>query len=219
MPDESLNAHNEPILRKFLVANVALFLTELVVVGLPMTDWATFRAVLATIAPWATVGPIVLTVLLASVPDAVTEFVVFARRTNRLPSFRSFTQLLPASKNAKEERLMRLLGIDKLPEDEGEQQRLWYRLYQWVESKPSVRDTNRRYLLVRNTTTLSLLSIATLLPVFAFVAHPPLAALLAYSAVLVVQLVVVAIATRSLGKRLASVVLSVASTLTQPPTS
>lgn len=99
--------------------------------------------------------PLISLILNGLLPNYIKEFIVFWKFTNRLPGHKAF------SKYAKKDSRIDFQNLkDKYSEIESEkldENRLWYKIYkQYVES-PSVWDSQKNYLFMRDITNLTII--------------------------------------------------------------
>ena len=108
----------------------------------------------ADLAP-ATVAIALLTVANGLINPQMKARLVFWRWTNPLPGCRAFSEHVGRDPRINVGALEHEFG--KLPEDECEQNQLWYRMYRTVESYPAVAHNHRDFLFTRDYAALSVL--------------------------------------------------------------
>lgn len=208
---KSLKQQNRPQLIVFLVTNVLAVGAALF--GLNAVS-ALFAEVLGGNLPsigkiiaLPAVAALVLGIISWILPAAIKETMVFWRvGPNRLPSSKAFTVIAPADPRIDMGRLTTRLGA--LPHEPEKQSALWFATYRKHDKELSVMDANGAYLLYRE--------MAALVPFIAFVSFGLALALPSargnlevVSAILLLEYVVLMLATRNAGTRLVSNVLAV----------
>lgn len=225
---KSLKQQNRPQLIVFLVTNVlavgaALFGLNAVsrlfaeVLGGSLPSIGKIIALPA-------VAALVLGIISWILPAAIKETMVFWRvGPHRLPSCKAFTVVAPADPRIDMARLTTRLGA--LPHEPEKQSALWFATYRKHDKELSVMDANGAYLLYRE--------MAALVPFIVFVSFGLALALSSargnlevVGALLLLEYVVLMLATRNAGTRLVSNVLAVeaaisekkgAATVSKPP--
>lgn len=153
------------------------------------------------------VAALVLGIISWILPAAIKETIVFWRvGPHRLPSSKAFTVVAPADPRIDMARLTARLGTP--PHEPEKQNALWYATYRKHQEEPSVIDANGAYLLYRE--------MAALVPFIAFVSFGFALALPSargnlelVGAILLLEYVVLILATRNAAARLISNVLAV----------
>jgi hypothetical protein len=134
---------------------------------------------------------------------------VFWRWTNPLPGSRAFTKYGPADHRIDLEALRRNIG--QFPEDEREQNRVWYRLYKEVHSDITVEDSHQKYLLFRDIAAMSAL-LVPIVPAALFFFHCALSSIVASGVVFLLQYIATAVAGKNNGIRFVQNVLAIHAT-------
>lgn len=153
-------------------------------------------------------SPIISLILSGLLSNPIKEFLVFWRVRDRLPGCRAFTCLINKDTRIDRSKLQRLAGA--FPDDPAEQNRLWYKLYKGCEDDKIVIGSHRDFLLTRDLCSISFLFIIILLPIsLLFFQNSSLK--ISYSLFLVLQYLVLSIASRNFGNRFACNVLAITS--------
>ena len=131
---------------------------------------------------------------------------VFWRWNNPLPGSRAFS--VHAQRDPRVDVIALEYILGKLPEDEREQNKTWYRLYKSVESDPGVAHNHRDYLFTRDYATLAMLFLIILggLAIYQF---DEWSRAFAYIGCLIIQYVVVRYAAVQHGCRFVATALAV----------
>lgn len=159
----------------------------------------------ATASVFAGIFAIGLNGLLSSNQKAI---LVFWRLRHPLPGSRAFSHFLEADVRIDPQ------GIrsrhDPLPEDPGDQNRLWYRIYRQHQNEPSVEDAHHGYLLTRDLAALSLFFVFSLVPILIVIGTPSYYPLY-YAVALMCAYIFFSHAARNYGKSLVTNVLAIES--------
>lgn len=204
---KSLKAQNLPKLWAFMAANIFIA-WSIVVLG--DVDFQRLRDVDLTqvIGLWlqsiaekgALVGLGIFLVVVANgiLSSRVKEILVFWRLRDPLPGARAFTELVQCDPRIDLQELTRTLG--KLPAAPHEQNATWYKIYKKHESKVSVQDAQRSYLLTRDMTGFTVLTFCMVLIVTLLLALP-MKRLLICLVIPLLEYLVSATAARNYGNR------------------
>jgi hypothetical protein len=153
-------------------------------------------------------SPIISLILSSLLSNSIKEVLVFWRVRDRLPGCRAFTCLIKKDTRIDCLELERLVG--SFPDDPAEQNRLWYKFYKGCEDDKIVIGSHRDFLLTRDLCSISFLLIMILLPIsLMFFQNNVLK--ISYSLFLVVQYLVLSIASKNFGNRFACNVLAITS--------
>ncbi|WP_250463922.1 MULTISPECIES: hypothetical protein [unclassified Caballeronia] len=101
-----------------------------------------------------TVLPVVVLLLSWLIPSNVKAMLVYWKRRNVLPGHEAFSKYGPADPRVDMAALRKNVGA--LPEEPGEQNAFWYKLYRRVELETAVVDAHKMFLLWRDASALSL---------------------------------------------------------------
>lgn len=155
----------------------------------------------------ASLGLIVIAslVLLGLVPPNWRDRLIHLRWHHPLPGSRAFTVVGPTSSHVDMAALTAKLGV--LPNDPGEQNRLFYRIYKPLRDDIGVCDPHRRYLAARDIGTITALLILPL-PPLAFAVNHNLGRSGAYGACLLAAYVLCAVSAKNYGWRMVQHVLA-----------
>lgn len=151
-------------------------------------------------------APIILIINALLTPDQKASL-VYVRRREALASFRAFSVHAVGDHRIDLDGLRRVVGT--FPVDAREQSSKWYQLYDGIRNEGQVLDANRRFLLLRDAASLSLVA-ATLSPLFVW----PLIGINAAglcSLILLIQYLLCAKGAQNSGDRLVTTVLATAS--------
>lgn len=147
-----------------------------------------------------------LTVINGVIDPQTKARLVFWRWANPLPGSRAFSVHAHRDPRVDVNALERILG--KLPEDEREQNKTWYRLYKSVESDPGVAHNHRDYLFTRDYATLAALFLI-ILGGLAMYQFDEWSRVFAYTGCLIIQYVIVRYAAAQYGYRFVATALAV----------
>jgi hypothetical protein len=100
---------------------------------------------------------LVVRTLSDAISRAAKEVLVFWRWTERLPGYRAFSEFAKTDPRVDLKVLKKKFG--KIPSQPKEQNATWYKLFKKHEGKVSVLEANRSYLLYRDLTAITILSI------------------------------------------------------------
>jgi hypothetical protein len=156
-PPRALKARNGPLLVGALLADLVVFV--LISSGDKLaTGWQEFLTVRLLA---ACVAPVVVMLGVSLLPASYKARLVFWRWKHALPGHRAFSDRMLGDPRIDRDRLLRHVGL--FPEEPGEQNRFWYRLFKKVEKEPSIEHVNQHFLLLRDLAVLSLLLIGVVL--------------------------------------------------------
>ena len=141
------------------VANLAIFLMILKAEALSAADFQQLVKDIGDLVP-AVLAIALLTVANGLIDAQTKARLVFWRWSNPLPGCRAFSEHAQSDPRVDVGALTRKLG--KLPEDEREQNAIWYRLYRTVESDPAVTHNHRDFLFTRDYASLAALLLIVL---------------------------------------------------------
>lgn len=153
--------------------------------------------------------PICVLLLNGILSDKAKAVLVFWRFKNPLPGCRAFSMLMLSDPRIDVNSLKKRLG--KLPTDPMEENRLWYRLYRKHETKATVMEAHKVYLLVRDMAALSAIFAVVLCSGIIVNEHNLLEPAI-YAFALVAQYLVTSVSARNYGNRFVTNVLAVEST-------
>lgn len=152
--EKSLKEQNERSYRLFAVANIAI-LISLVVCG--RIDLQNMTALIKMITSkdgiWISLLPILGIVLNGLLPSNVKAMIVYTRFKHALPGHRVFSKLGKADSRIRLERIAK--KYVKLPRNPINQNKLWYDIYKKHQDKPVIRDSHKKFLLMRDIASLS----------------------------------------------------------------
>jgi hypothetical protein len=201
----SLKTQNLPALATGLLVNLALFY------GFALDGAFDVSAMLARLATWKTAIPGPLAIILVGIIteqfSAETKArIIFWRWRNPLPGSRAFSKYGPRDSRVDMNRLRSIVGT--LPVEPEEQNRVWYQqLYKKVKDELSVVQAHKRYLFYRDYAAISFL-LAIVLPIICLWQHTPTPSVTIYTAIMVVQFLVICNAGRTSGIRFVTTVMA-----------
>lgn len=210
---KSLKEQNAWLIRTALVVHAIAF-TYVVFEPLPIaqfTDQGFMRKLHEFLAPGSiSLGLIALTrlVLLGLIPAQLRDRLVHWRWNDPLPGARAFTIVGPADPRVDMQKLQKKYG--KLPDDPGEQNRLFYSVYKKHAEDVGVLDAHRSYLAARDIGTINALLLVLLVPVAGWFCDDGKRVAL-YAALLFLAYALMCVAAQAYGKRLVQNSLAVAS--------
>lgn len=207
----SLKEENALGHRAFVAANAVLFAVVVIASGVPTVDMAGLWSATKTFGIPAVLGPLGVTILLGLLPRKLVEVIVFWRWTERLPSFRAFSDVPADDPRIDLAKIERRIG--KVPVAPVEQSRIWYQCYSEVRNEPSVRSVHKRYLSMRDATALVFLATGVFVPLLVLVVRPPLLVSVVYGCVMALQYMLIRIAAKRYGEQLVAQVLAVTCTM------
>ena len=188
-----------------VITNGALFLLFMKADALVSADFQRLMKDVSALVSTA-LAVSLLTVINGVIDPQTKARLVFWRWTNPLPGSRAFSVHAHRDPRVDVNALERILG--KLPEDEREQNEIWYRLYKSVESDPGVAHNHRDYLFTRDYTTLAALFLI-ILGGLAMYQFDEWSRVFAYIGCLIIQYVVVRYAAAQYGCRFVATALAV----------
>lgn len=201
----SLKEENKIALFTVLVVNLAVFYLAVQTDAIFVGDWTHLTKGFIQGLP-AGLGLMVIGIVNAQFSSEDKARIVFLRWNNALPGCEAFTKHAPRDPRIDLEALKRQYG--PLPTDPAAQNKLWYKIYKSVESKPPVLQAHREFLFARDYTCLALM-IFILLSVCAFIWIPSIKTALIYSTLLIIQLILAMRAARHNGFRFVTNVLAI----------
>lgn len=199
----SLKEQNKKALWAAMIANALAF--ALVVQGqaVVVKDLAT------TIKDWSALVPATTALVLVGLLNALLDSnakarLVFWRWSCPMPGAEAFTKWGPRDDRVD----MTAVGLKfgPLPHDRAAQNKLWYRLYQTVQTLPAVEQVHREFLLARDIASLTVILFLVLAPA-AFVFMPVVTAAV-YVGALLVEYAIATRAARVHGARFVTTVLA-----------
>jgi hypothetical protein len=200
----SLKDQNKLPLLSIAIANLAIFTLLAYGTNFQISDWSSASMALRGALPLG-VALILIGVLNAQLSSDTKARIVFARWVNPLPSAEAF------SRYARQDPRIDFVALDRLfgpfPAEPHEQSARWYQLYQTIGDEPSVRQAHREYLFTRDYACIAFMLVFAFGPLGCFEIPSATTALL-YWALLIVQLIVVARAARTHGRRMVTTVLA-----------
>lgn len=190
--------------------------SDIVVIVLVLTGYAFTQASTADLAQSAIIrgillaaaGPLVAVFLNDLISSNAKASIAFWRIKNVLPGHRAFSEHAHADPRIDTAALKKKIG--EFPQSPRDQNTCWYRLFQKHQSNVIVSDSHRRFLLFRDSTSLTLL----LLVIFMIVAaafEPPQGAQVIVISGLFLQFLWLSISARNTGIRLVQNVLALES--------
>lgn len=190
--------------------------SDIVVIVLVLTGFALTQASAAELAQSALVrgilpaatGPFIAVFLNDLLSSNVKASIVFWRFTNALPGHRAFSEHADADPRIDIAVLKKKIG--EFPQSSRDQNTCWYRLFQKHQSNVIVSDSHKRFLLFRDSTSLTLL-ILVIFIVVAAVSGIPLGVQVMVVGGLVLQFLWLAISAKNTGIRLVQNVLALES--------
>ena len=162
---KSLKEQNNTKIWLFIAVNSLVFYSVLVSGKIEVTGIKEALVNAATLVPAAIAGALA-TAINALPSSPMKARLVYMRWTNPLPGHRVFTRYAPQDPRIDMDRLKQVVG--SIPTDEGEQNRLWYRLYKPVADQPLISAVHRDFLLMRDFTALSAILIFVVAPLAAY---------------------------------------------------
>ncbi len=159
--------------------------------------------------PVATAGPFIATFLNDLLPSNVKASIIFWRFKDSLPGHRAFSEHAQADPRIDLAALKNKIG--EFPEIPRDQNTCWYRLFQKHQSDVIVNDAHKRFLLFRDSSSLTLLIIA-IAGIAAVLSGVPLGVLALLVGGLTVQFLWLTLSARNTGIRLVQNVLALEST-------
>jgi hypothetical protein len=153
-PPRALKARNGPLLAGVLVADMLVFFLASGG-GWSGGEWREYLTVRALA---ACLAPVVVLLSTSLLPASWKARLVFWRWKHALPGHRAFNERMLNDPRIDRERLRKNVGL--FPEEAGEQNRFWYRLFKKVEHEPAIEEVNRHFLLLRDLAALSVLLLA-----------------------------------------------------------
>jgi hypothetical protein len=190
--------------------------TDIVVIVLVLTGFAFTQASVTELAQSAFVrgmllaatGPLIAVFLNDLLSSNVKASIVFWRFKNALPGHRAFSEHADADPRIDIAVLKKKIG--EFPQSSRDQNTCWYRLFQKHQSNVIVSDSHKRFLLFRDSTSLTLL-ILVIFGIAAAVSGIPLGVQATVVGGLALQFLWLAISARNTGIRLVQNVLALES--------
>lgn len=189
---------------------------DIVVIVLVLTGFVLTQASLAELAQsafvrgllFAAAGPIVAVFLNDLLPSNAKASIVFWRLKDALPGHRAFSEHAEADPRIDIAMLKKKIG--EFPQGPREQNTCWYRLYQKHQSNVIISDSHKRFLLFRDSASLTLLILAVAW-IASALSGVPVGLQVVVAGVLAVQFLWLAISARNTGIRLVQNVLALES--------
>lgn len=206
----SLKAENGKsiwLLVSFDIVAIVLVLTGFAFTQASLTDLAQSALVRGILL--AAAGPLVCVFLNDLLPSNLKASIVFWRIKDALPGHRAFSEHAEADPRIDMAVLKNKIG--EFPQSPREQNTCWYRLFQRHQSNVIVGDAHRRYLLFRDSTSLTLL-ILVIAAVAAALSDVPFLIRATLIGGLAAQLFWLTLSARNTGIRLVQNVLALEST-------
>ncbi len=143
-----------------------LVCADIVVIVLALTGFAFTKASLSELAQsalvrgllFAAVGPLIAVFLNDLLPSSTKASIVFWRIKDALPGHRAFSEHAEADPRIDMAALKKRIG--EFPQSPRDQNICWYRLYKKHQSNVIIIDSHKRFLLFRDSCSLTLLIIA-----------------------------------------------------------
>lgn len=203
----SLKDQNKLPLLAIALGNIAVFI--LLVHGEPaqIADWGGMVTALRRSVP-AGLALILVGIVNAQLSADMKARIVFGRWRHPLPGCEAFTRYARNDDRIDLAALERLFG--PFPIAPKEQSALWYRLYKSVDTDPSVTQVHREYLFTRDYTCIALMLVLGFGPL-GVIKIVSFTTAITYSALIVMQFLVVARAARNHGRRFVTTVLALKS--------
>ena len=208
MSPEYLKKSNKPALKSFAVINVVVF-WGIFVSGVDLSTIPDlWKSISAKDGLFAVVAPLATFVLDGISTANAKARLVYWRWQNPLPGSQAFSKHLLNEPRADPAQLVQRWG--PLPQAPRDQNALWYRMYEHVESEFRVHEANRAWLLSRDLTSYAVVFLPCLgLPTL--VMDTPEMAASWYLAFLFLQCLLIMVAARNYGIRFVCTVLAIAS--------
>jgi hypothetical protein len=164
----SLKARNTPYLTAFVVLQIGVILWTTNLVGREVLLQSASELTWTETSFWGALAGIAALVMTELLSEQAKARAVFWRWNDPLPGCRAFTQHAKAAANR--------IDLDKLerkhgpiPDDPHGQNQLWYRIYRQHSDKLPIRQSHARYLLLRDATVISALTMVVAAFALAFV--------------------------------------------------
>lgn len=186
---------------------------DIVVIVLVLTGFAFTQASLSELAEsafvrgllFAAAGPLVAVLLNDLLPSNAKASIVFWRIKDALPGHRAFSEHAEADPRIDIAALKKRVG--EFPQSSRDQNSCWYRLFQKYQSNVIVSDSHKRFLLFRDSSSLTLLILA-IAWIASMLAGAPAGLQATVIGCLAVQFLWLAISARNTGIRLVQNVLA-----------
>ncbi len=205
VPSKSLKDQNRWQLWLTIAANFAVFY------AVAQSDTLAILGLKGLLADAANLLPVGLALIVTSIANGLLSAnmkarLVFLRWHHALPGHRAFSKHAPADPRVDLGRLEMALG-KKLPTIPDDENRVWYQLYKEVEAEPAIVHTHREFLFTRDYATFAFLFLvgfgtAAIIMVYS------LKVSLIYTAVLLLQFLIVRHTAAIYGVRLVTTVLA-----------
>lgn len=190
--------------------------SDIVVIVLVLTGYAFTQASAADLAQSAIIrgillaaaGPLVAVFLNDLISSNAKASIAFWRIKNVLPGHRAFSEHADADPRIDTAALKKKIG--EFPQSPRDQNTCWYRLFQKHQSNIIVSDSHRRFLLFRDSTSLTLLLLVIFMIVVA-ASEPPRGAQVMVISGLILQFLWLSISAQNTGIRLVQNVLALES--------
>lgn len=214
MPVEYLKDGNKTALKSYAVLNVVVFWGIFVAHADLSTIPELLRSISIKDGLIAIVAPTATFVLDGVFSPDVKARLVYWRWYFPLPGSRAFTKHLLSEHRADRQSLIQQWG--PLPDDPGDQNRLWYRIFKHVETDVSVHEAHRAWLLSRDLASYAVLICACLGIPTVFM-DTPWTTVAWYVVTLLALYLLFMVAARTYGNQLVRNVLAIASHATTQP--
>ena len=154
--EKSLKEQNELSYWLFAVANIAILISLVVCGSIDLQHMTTVMKIITSKdGVWISLLPILGVVLNGLLPSNVKAMIVYTRFKRALPGHRVFSKLGKADSRINLERIATKYG--KLPRNPIEQNKLWYDIYKKHQDKHVIQDSHKKFLLMRDIASLSLI--------------------------------------------------------------
>ena len=183
----------------FIGFNFILFWMILVSKDINITELTQFEKYLtAKNSVIASFAPIISIVLNGLLPSNAKVILVFWRIKYPLPGSRVFSDLAKKDLRINLENIREKYGY--LPEDHAKQNHLWYKIYKIHESKITILDSHKNYLLCRDLTGISIIFF-TIFTIFTLIFVRTQVCIFYYILYLFIQFLILSIAAQNYGNR------------------
>lgn len=152
--EKSLKEQNERSYWLFAIANIAILISLVVCGSIDLQHMTTvIKIITCKNGIWISLLPLLGIVLNGLLPSNVKAMIVYARFKHALPGHRVFSKLGKADSRIRLERIAK--KYVKLPRNPIDQNKLWYEIYKKHQDKPAIRDSHKKFLLMRDMASLS----------------------------------------------------------------
>jgi len=152
--EKSLKEQNERSYWLFAVANIAILISLVVCSSIDLQHMtAVTKKITSKDGIWISLFPILGIILNGLLPSDIKAMIVYTRFKHALPGHRAFSKLGKADSRIRLERIAK--KYVKLPRNPIDQNKLWYDIYKKHQDKPVIRDSHKKFLLMRDIASLS----------------------------------------------------------------